>query len=297
MKILVIGGSGLIGASAALHLQSLGHSVTISSRRPPAADSEVAHLPFLQGSYTDDSISEEQLSSFDALLFAAGNDPRHLPKGADTADYWEQTNTIAVPRFLERAKTAGVSKVVNIGSFYPWVAPELVAGNAYIQSRLAVDEAVKALNSPGFTTVSLNPPFILGALKGTKLGSFKRILQYARGEIPELPVFAPPGGVNFMTTRSLSEAVAGAFERGVGGTSYLVGDENLTFQDYLSAFFRAVGKPGDVPLVEQLHPLIGSYAGLGGTIFFEPDPEEVALLRYTRGDVTRAIGEIVAKYA
>lgn len=297
MKILVIGGSGLIGASAALHLQSLGHSVTVSSRRPPAADSEVAHLPFLQGSYTDDSISEDQLSAFDAVLFAAGNDPRHVPKDANTAEYWEQTNTIAVPRFLERAKKAGVSQAVNIGSFYPWVAPDLVAGNAYIESRLAVDEAVKALNGPGFKTVSLNPPFILGALKGTKLGSFKRILQYARGELPEIPVYAPPGGVNFMTTRSLSEAIAGAFERGVGGTSYLVGDENLTFQEYLTAFFRAVGKPDDVPLVEKNHPLIGSYAGLGGTIFFEPDPAEVALLRYTRRDVARAIGEIVEKYA
>jgi len=39
--------------------------------------------------------------------------------------------------------------------------------------------------------------------------------------------------------------------------------------------------------------------GAGGLdhIFFGPDPAEVALLRYTRRDVTRAIGEIVEKYA
>ena len=37
MKILIVGGTGLIGGHAALHLQSLGHEITIAARNPPPA--------------------------------------------------------------------------------------------------------------------------------------------------------------------------------------------------------------------------------------------------------------------
>jgi len=201
-----------------------------------------------------------------------------------------------VPRFFEAARSAGIRHAVNIGSFYPWARPDLVAGNAYIESRLLVDEAVRALDHPDFRVVCLNPPYVLGAVPGTSLGSFVRVIQYARGELPEIPVFAPAGGVNFMTTSSLSEAIAGAIDHGEGGKSYLVGDENWSFQRYFEAFFRAVGNDAEIPSLERLHPLMGSYAGIGGTIYFDPDPAETALLGYRRDDVTRTIREIVAQY-
>ena len=37
MKILVVGGTGLLGGHAALHLQSLGHQVSIAARKPAPA--------------------------------------------------------------------------------------------------------------------------------------------------------------------------------------------------------------------------------------------------------------------
>jgi dihydroflavonol-4-reductase len=35
MKILVVGGTGMIGGHAALHLQALGHDVSVAGRNPP----------------------------------------------------------------------------------------------------------------------------------------------------------------------------------------------------------------------------------------------------------------------
>ena len=34
MKILVVGGTGLLGGHAALYLQALGHDVTLAARSP-----------------------------------------------------------------------------------------------------------------------------------------------------------------------------------------------------------------------------------------------------------------------
>ena len=70
-----------------------------------------------------------------------------------------------------------------------------------------------------------------------------------------MPEFAPPGGTNFISTLSLSEAIEGALVRGAGGASYLVGDENLSFQDYFGAFFQALGRPKP-PVQDQEHPML-----------------------------------------
>jgi dihydroflavonol-4-reductase len=293
MKVLVVGGSGMIGGAAALHLRALGHDVTIASRRAPEAGSDVHGLPFVQGSYTDESISSEVLSGFDSLVFTASNDPRHMPKGSDAAAFWKETNTIPIPRFFERARDAGVRRVVNIGSFYPWAAPHLLEGNPYIQMRLDVDDAVKALNGPKLRTVSLNPPYVLGTLRGASLGSYIRILQYIRGEIPDLPLYVPPGGNNYMSARSLAEAIVGAFEQGDGGVSYLVGDENLSYYDYLALYLRAVGSKLEAPLIEKPHPIFSSFAGYGGTLYYEPDATPFA---YTRNDVARVVKEIAQTF-
>lgn len=295
LNILVVGGSGLIGGHAALHLRSVGHEVTIASRNPPAAATPMAGLPFLQGDYIT-GFGKEQLARFDALVFCAAQDPRHLAKGDDGIAVWERANNEAVPRFFAAARDAGIRRAVNIGSFYPQAAPALVEGNPYIQSRLRVEEAVRALSRPDFGVVCLNPPYMIGAVPGLAARSFERITQYAQGRVPKIPVFAPTGGVNFMSTRSLAQAIAGALERGEAGKAYLVGDVNLSFHAYFEAFFQAAGNTATIPVLEQSHPLIGSYAGLGGTIYFEPDATETALLAYQRADVLPAIAQVVAQY-
>lgn len=296
MNILVVGGSGLIGGHAALHLAAAGHEVTIASRNPPAGATPMSAMTFLQGDYVAGDFKTSDLARFDAMVFAAGQDPRHLRKGEDPATHWERANIEAVPRFFAQARDAGVRRAVNIGSFYPQAAPQLTAGNPYILSRQRVDEAVRALSTSDFGVVCLNPPYMLGAVPGLRARSFERVTQYAQGLVPKVPVFAPTGGVNFMSTRSLAEAIAGALERGESGKSYLVGDQNLSFLDYFRAFFQAAGNTVQIPVLEQEHPLISSYAGLGGTIYFEPDPTETALLGYRRYDVARTIEEIVAQY-
>src|SRR3546814_14930834 len=67
MKILVVGGTGLIGGHAALHLQSLGHEVTIAARHSAQEQSALASLPILIGDYVANDFTREQLADFDAL--------------------------------------------------------------------------------------------------------------------------------------------------------------------------------------------------------------------------------------
>lgn len=295
MKILIVGGGGMIGGRAALHFTAQGHDVVVAGRNPPAS-APLAQLPFARVDYVKMDFAPDLFDGIDALVFAAGNDIRHVPRDIDDS-YWREVNTVGVPRFFAPAKAAGVRIGVNIGSFYPQAAPHVVAGNAYVRSRKGSDEAVAALADASFKALSVNAPFVVGHVPGLKSPMFGAYVKFAQGTLG-LPPTVPPGGVNFMSAQSLVEAVEAAIERGAPGASYLVGDENLSFQQYFGAFFEAVGRP--MPDVRnEEHPLLPDAAlffGRGNSLFYEVDPGVSALLNYRRNDVVPAIREIVAAY-
>lgn len=298
MNILVVGGTGLIGGHAALHLAALGHRVTLAARKPAAAGTPLGELPFLAIDYLAGD-NRAALRGFDALVFAAGNDIRHLPPGGDEAAHWQRANVEGVPRFFAQAREAGVRRAVLIGSFYPQAAPALVERSTYVRGRKLADEGARALATADFQVCSLNAPFVAGVVPGLVVPGLQAHANYALGRIPGIPAFAMPGGVNFISTLSLSEAVAGALARGENGKAYLVGDENLSFLDYFGTYFEAAGRTEPLPVIDREHPLLPDlalYAGRGGTVYYEPDPEETALLGYRRNDMRRCLREIVEFY-
>ncbi|WP_354683572.1 NAD(P)-dependent oxidoreductase [Cupriavidus necator] len=299
MKILIVGGTGMIGGHAALHLRSRGHDVTIAGRNRPAPGTALGELEFRRCDYIANDLPAAQLAAFDALVFAAGNDVRHVPPGSDEAAHWERANVEGVPRFFRAARDAGIGVAVHVGSFYPQALPRLVEDNAYIRSRKLADDGVRALASDTFRVSSVNAPFVVGTVPGLTVPMFKAYTDYARGSFAPMPEFAPPGGVNFISAASLSEAVEGALLRGENGKAYLVGDENLSFQDYFGAFFRDAGRPVP-PVIDQEHPLLPDSAicfGRGNTLYYEPDAAETALLGYRRRDILRTVSEIVSQYS
>ncbi|PTU32470.1 NAD-dependent epimerase/dehydratase family protein [Stenotrophobium rhamnosiphilum] len=299
MKILVLGGTGLIGGHAALRLKSLGHEVTIAARKPLPTDTPLGQLPQLTGDYLSDDFTPAQLAKFDTLIFAAGNDIRHVPPGDDESAHWQRANVEGVPRFFAKARDAGIRRAIYIGSFYPQIRPDLCDKSSYVRGRKLADDGARALSSDRFHVCSINAPFVVGHVPGLIVPGMAAHAGYALGRFPQIPAFAPLGGVNFISTDSLSDAIVGALERGENGKAYLVGDENLSFQDYFGEYFKAAGHAGEVPALENDHPFLPNsilYAGAGNTIYYEPDAAELKLLNYRRNDVRKTLREIVDFY-
>ena len=298
MKVLAVGGTGALGGHAAIHLAGKGHDVTIGARSPAHPDTPMAAMPFLQGDYVAGDFTPERLRGFDWVLFAAGNDPRHIPPGGDAEAHLRKANHEAVPAFFAACREAGVGRAVQLGSYYHQAAPDLVAGNRYIQSRQAADEGARAEGREGFDVISANAPFMVGSVPGLPSAIFEPYVQWAKGAIP-VPAFAPAGGTNFMSFRSLSEAIEGAFERGEPGKAYLVGDENLSFADYFQLFFDAASNGVRVEERDEEHPMLPDIAipqGRGNWVRVDPDPAEVERLGYRRGDVKNAVADLVAQF-
>lgn len=296
-RVLVVGATGMIGSRIAADLAERGDEVAVMSRRGPTErdPSAVAGMPRLIGDYTD-SANPASLEGFDAIVFAAGNDIRHVPAEQEDADFWERTQSGGVPRFAALAKAAGVSRFVQIGSYYHQLHPEWAERIPYVAARRDADEGSRSLSGDGFAAITVNPPSIVGADE-RGLRRFARMVAWVRGDLAEPALFAPPGGTNYMSVRSLSQAVQGALDSGVAGRAYLVGDRNLSYRDYFQLLADAAGSRHVIEERDEEHPFQPDrfiVQGRGAVIAFEPDAQETALLGYDRDDVERALAEIVA---
>ena len=298
MKILIVGGSGLIGGDAAIYLKEHGHDVTIMARNKPTA-AALAAMPFLKGDYVNDDFSDGRLAEFDSLVFAAAADIRQLPYDGSISpsEFYSKVNNEAVPRFFRAARDAGIKRAVYIGTFYPQVAPEKIGVCDYVTSRSITDEAVRALSTDTFNVCSLNLPFVLGHIPGLDIPHIGALVAYASGSLSELPVFAPQGGTNHISSRSVAQATLAALTAGEPGKAYLLGDENYSWKEYLELWFDAAGNTQALEVSEQDHPMLPNvimFAGAGATIRYEP--EDVELLAYDRNQIRGLVKEIVAAY-
>lgn len=298
-RTLIVGGTGLTGVHAALYLRDCGHSVTVASRRPPSLECLTGFDHLVANYLNHDDLPLDVLSGFDALVFAAGADIRQYPRDGkeDEASFYRRVNSQGIPRFFKRAKDAGIQKAVYIGTFYPQLVPEAIETSAYVGSRHLADQGVRALSDDSFRVCSLNAPFILGHVQGLDLPHLSALVQFALGRMPGLPLLAPAGGVNHITSRSMAQAIESALERGRSRHAYLVGDKNLTWKEYLELYFQAAGQPIDLPVSFDEHPLFPDiilYGGRNSTLHYEP---EVGELAYSRDQVGAAIEELVRTYS
>jgi len=301
MKVLVIGGTGLVGVHTAELLRQHGHDVAIGGRHPAEEVSPVADLPFVAGDYTRGDFDVAALTGYDAVVFAAGSDVRHIGPDDDalSSDYWARQQAASVPAVASAAKRAGVHRFVQIGSCYHVVRPDLAAVNPYVQARRDADERARALASDDFVAVTLNPPPIVGSIPGVSQRRFAKMVAWARGELDDrFPgLVAPPGGTNYLSVRSLAEAVEGALLHGEPGAAYLVGDQNLTYAEYFQAIVDLAGGSGRVEVVDAEHPFLPDrmiVPGRGAMLSFEPPEEEVRVLGYRRDDVVPMLAAMIA---
>lgn len=298
MKILIVGGTGLIGAEAALYLQAQGHDVSLMARK----STEVAALkgfPFIQCDYINDDVNDGRLIGFDILIFSAAADIRHIPQDGSITptEFYTQANDAAVPRFFQAAKGAGIHQAIYIGTFYPQIAPEKIGVCPYVTSRHNTCETIMQMHATDFKVIALNAPFVLGYIEGMEIPHLDGLVAYAKGYIPELPLFAPKGGTNHISSKSIAQACGNIIAKGLGGKAYLLGDENYLWTDYLTQWFELAGNPVKFSVSDDEHPMFPNiimFAGVGATVHYEPYEETMNDLEYDRGQIQVTIEALIA---
>ncbi|MGB1374070.1 MAG: epimerase, partial [Aequoribacter sp.] len=95
---------------------------------------------------------------------------------------------------------------------------------------------------------------------------------------------------------SLAIATCNALENGENGKGYLIGDENLSWKEYLELWFAAAGNPVELEVRDEEHPFFPNiilFAGPGATVSFDMSDEDMAVLDYPRNQIADLVKEIV----
>ncbi|MBB4688241.1 NAD(P)H-binding protein [Amycolatopsis jiangsuensis] len=241
MKILVVGGSGLLGRHVLDELRLRGHETTAVARTAREGVDRV--LDVAKASHEE---LRELLSGHDGLVFAGGMDDRVVGKGPVEPRLYAG-NVTPVAALMRAAREAGCTRAAVLASYYTYfdrVHPEwgLAAKHPYVRSRLEQARVARETAGPGLPVAMIEVPFVFGVASGRVPQWSVPVVKWVRSSAP---LFAPPGGSAATSARGVGVVTADALEQASGADVPVV-EENLRWNDMLGRMARAAGRPRPV---------------------------------------------------
>lgn len=244
-RVVVVGGGGFLGIHAIRELRQRGHMVTsFGSSSFPEEQHLDSGVRIVQANLNslDDAALLDLLSGHTALVFAAGADDRLTPK-RPCYPFFYAANVANLERLLRLGKTAGINRVVVLGSYFThfnriWPQLKLSQRHPYIRSRVEQQRVAFEIGSSEIAVSFLELPYIFGAVPG-KIPLWSPLVNYIRST---RTVFYTHGGTACVSAQAVGQAIAGAVERSQGNAVYTIGDENLSWKEMLNRLAKAEGR-------------------------------------------------------
>ena len=213
-RVLVTGGTGLIGRTLCPALRAAGHEVCASSRNPRAAAAmngvEVRPVSDL-GPDTDWSAA---VDGVEAVVHLAARVHVTDDRSADPLSEYRRVNTDGTARLARAAAAAGVRRLVFLSTIKvngeatgeaPFSESDPVApGDVYAVSKWEAETALFGIAAQGpMEAVVLRPPLVYGQRVG---GNFLALLKICR-LAPPLPLGGVSNRRSLIYTGNLSDAI------------------------------------------------------------------------------------------
>ncbi|WP_326566322.1 NAD(P)H-binding protein [Amycolatopsis rhabdoformis] len=264
MKILVVGGSGLLGYHVLEQLRLRGHEATTVARTPREGVDRVVDVTVA----SEDDL-RELLAGHDGVVFAGGSDDRKVDKGP-VAPRLHEGNVAPVVALLKAAREVGCTRAAVLASYYTYfdrVHPEwgLAAQHPYVRSRIEQARVARETAGPDLPVAVIEVPYVFGVAPGRVPQWSVPVVKWVRSSAP---LFAPRGGSAATSARGVGIATVDALEDASGADIPVV-EENLRWADMLTRMSGAAGKPRAVRtlpagVLKAMFRLGGRVTGLTG---------------------------------
>ncbi|HVM71003.1 MAG TPA: NAD(P)-dependent oxidoreductase [Anaerolineales bacterium] len=244
MKIMIMGGTGLLGYHAVKDALRKGHDVTtltvpdihLGEWFPKAASVHYGDVFTMQ---SDDLVAE--LQGFDALIYAIGPDERYVPK-APAYDFFHEHLVEGCGRVLACARKAGIGAVAVCNSYFAyfdriWPEAHLAVRHPYIKVRIEQAERCLAEGQGSMSVAILELPYIFGTIPARVPLWKETLLDRLKGMNP---IIYTNGGSAMITAGHTGQALVGAVERRADGR-FPIGDVNMSWKDMLQHICAALG--------------------------------------------------------
>ncbi|MDF1607948.1 NAD(P)-dependent oxidoreductase [Hoeflea sp. YIM 152468] len=255
MKVLVSGGTGLVGRYIVETLSKAGCEVLVAGRTPPASGLFSKPVDFRAARLDPHWKPDALFDAVDVFIHAAFE---HLPgqyRGGegDDPDGFRRSNLLGTINFFDAAKRMGVQRAIFLSSraVYDGVASgtrlteplEVRPTSLYGEIKLLGEQALAALNAPGFTTSSLRLTGVYGDLRPNKWDGL--FADYLAGH--EIPVRAG-SEVHGRDVGQAVQLMLATDPARVGGKAFNVSDVIADTHDILSLYKAATSCRHPLPL-------------------------------------------------
>jgi dihydroflavonol-4-reductase len=251
-RVLLTGGTGIVGGSIAHALVAQGRSVRAlvrSEERARACLPEGCEL--VRGDVTDADSVRRALEGCDVVHHAAGLPEQWLP---DMGTF-DRVNVGGTRNLVEASLAAGVRRFVYTSTidvfpmgrdleFDESKLDPLPKETHYERSKQVADGLVAEAISRGLPAVFLHPSGLYGPAPAASPGLNRAIAQIVRGELPLLL----PGAVPLVYCHDVAAGHLLAEERAPVGARYILSESTLTLPELAEAVCAVAGR-GRVPRV------------------------------------------------
>jgi nucleoside-diphosphate-sugar epimerase len=297
LSAFVTGATGFVGSNLVRELTRQGWDTTVLARATSSLD-DISEFPveIRHGDIVDaDSVRAAMPLNVDAVFHVAAS----TNVWAGNNDTQDRINIDGTRNMIEAATAAGARRFIFTSSFTTWGFQDRVITEHsprsrdsdwinYVRSKRIGEELVKgAVESGQLDAVILNPGHILGP--GDRHNWSQMVQMVAKDALPGIP----PGGGAFADVREVAKAHVAAFHNGENGAHYLLGGEDVSFQDVIELVAEMLGKevPGKVTPAWALRTLAHFEAAVASITRKPPKitPESAVMIcHHMQCDSTRA---------
>ena len=248
MKALVTGATGLIGSNVARALLKRGHQVRTLIRKGSDTsnidDIEVEHV---LGDIRDPDSLGAAIGGCDAVFHVAALYSFWEPE----PEIFYDINVKGTINVLEAALNAKVDRVIytsTVATIAPssskslsneecWATDDGIYGN-YKRTKVLAERKAFELHKKGLPVVVVNPTTTIGPWDNKPTPSGKIIVDFMLGRMPAYM----ETGFNVVDVEDVAEGHVLAMEKGIPGQRYILGNRNMTLQEFLGRLGKATGR-------------------------------------------------------
>jgi len=255
MKIFITGASGFIGNELAMKLADHGNEIHALVRREPESTRKHKGITYFRGDITDPPSIQRAIKNCEEVYHVAG----YAKLWAKRRRTFFDINVTGTENILRASLENNIRKLVFTSScavFGPSLRtpitetdPRITSfNNDYDLSKFIAEKAVHEYCNKGLETVIVNPSRVYGPGLTTHANMItKMILRCMKGQWVLMP------GINKVIGNYafIDDVVNGhmlAMEKGVCGERYIIGGENLSYQQLIEIIKDEIRQPKIIPL-------------------------------------------------
>lgn len=267
MRVFVTGATGLIGRELLHQLSTQGYQIN-ALYRSEEKRRDLLHLPvhWIKGSVEDATSLQTGMQDCDALIHAAAFAGIYAPVQQIMAVNYHGTRLV-----FDMARQQAIKKIVYVSSagvFGPsgnGITDETSVNGSfyatpYDKIKALTEDLALEFARKGLPVVIVNPTRLYGPGLMNEANSVTLLIQkYLRGQWKFIPGNGKAIG-NYVFISDVAQGIQLALEKGKPGEKYILGGENISFNDFFEMLGKISGR--NHPMIHIPYPVMMSVSSL-----------------------------------